>query len=259
MIGEGDIAACAKALEEASREGKAMGQLTETHKDLTVGEAYTIQEKAFGILLETRKERPVGVKLGLTSRAKMEQVGVDEPILGRLSSGMAIPDGGTVRLSGRIHPRVEPEVALRVAAGAGGGAGARFDAVAPALEIIDSRYENFRFRLEDVVADNASASGFVCGPWVPPGADLSNLGVVLGIDGRVAHVGSTAAVLGDCRRSLALAESILERRGQELEPGWVVLVGSPVEAVELAPGAFVRAEFEAIGNVSVRAERGGKE
>src|SRR3546814_12113124 len=92
---------------------------------------------------------------------------------------------------------------------------AAVEAIAPAMEIIDSRYENFKFALSDVIADNTSSSGLVIGQWNDPAKDFSNLGVVLEIDGHVIEVGSTAAILGHPLRSLVAAARLVAEGGEE--------------------------------------------
>jgi 2-oxo-3-hexenedioate decarboxylase len=243
-----DVAELAARLDQAQRAATATPQLTATVA-LDVPTAYRVQAE-----LVTRRtargERLVGVKMGLTSRAKMVQVGVDEAIWGRLTDAMAVPDGGRVALDRLIHPRIEPEVAFLLDA-----AGTAI-AVAPALEVIDSRYRDFRFALPDVVADNTSAAGFVVGPWSPLPAGLDNLGVLLEVDGRVVQTGSTAAILGDPRRALSLGLDLAGRAGLRPEPGWVLLAGAATAAVPLVPGAHVRAVVEGLGTASVTAVAG---
>lgn len=204
-------------------------------------EGYQVQTA----LLERRGERLVGYKMGLTSKAKMAQVGVSETIFGRLTDAMQVADGGTVDIGRFIHPRVEPEVAFAVSGG-------NITHVAPALELIDSRYKDFEFTLPDVVADNTSAGAFVLGPWsaVPEGVD--NLGVLLEIDGAVAQVGSTAAILGDPRRAVTALIELASRYGVELEDG-ILLAGAATAAVPLRQGMFARAVVEGLGSAALRA------
>jgi len=206
-----------------------------------VDEAYVVQAQLVRRRLD-RGEKLVGVKMGLTSKAKMAQVGVDQVIWGRLTDAMRVPEGGTVPLEGFIHPRIEPEVAFLVRDGA-------IAAVAPALEIIDSRYADFKFTLPDVIADNTSAAAFAIGPWSPVPSNVDNLGVLLEVDGAVAQVGSTAAILGDPRRAFEQGAGMVG----ELVDGWVFLAGAATAAVPLEPGAFVRAVVEGLGSASVRA------
>ena len=206
-----------------------------------VAGAYRIQEDVVARRL-ARGERVVGVKMGLTSRAKMTQMGVDEVIWGRLTDAMRVADGGTLAMAGRIHPKAEPEVAFLV--GDGGIA-----AVAPAIEIIDSRYENVRFTRPEVIADNTSAAGFVVGAWQPVPDGVDNLGVLMEIDGRPAEIGSTAAILGDPRRAFAEAR----RLAGDLADGWIVLAGAATAAVALHPGAVVRVTVEKLGTATFKA------
>ncbi len=139
---------------------------------LDVDAAYARAGRAARSAAWTAGERLVGLKMGLTSKAKMAQVGVDEVIWGRLTDAMRVPDGGTVD-AGRVHPpagRAGGGVPAGPAARAGRAVGdfARVLAVAPAIELIDSRYADFQFTLPDVIADNTSAAAFVIGPWQSP-------------------------------------------------------------------------------------------
>jgi 2-oxo-3-hexenedioate decarboxylase len=189
-----------------------------------------------------RGERIAGIKMGLTSKAKMEQMGVAEAIWGRLTDAMRIPDGGVLDLAPRIHPKVEPEVAFLVRDG-------RIAAIAPAIEVIDSRWRDFKFTLPEVIADNTSAAGFVTGPWQPMPAGVDNLGVLLEVDGRVVEIGSTAAILGDPRRAFAEAA----RLAGPLTDDWVVLAGAATAAVPVPAGATVRVTVEKIGTAALKA------
>lgn len=233
----------AAALDAAALAGRALpgggSGLKETD------EAYAVQAALVARRL-ARGERLTGFKLGFTSLAKMRQMGVSDLIHGRLTDRMEIPDGGTLDVSGLIHPRVEPEVAFLLGDTLlpGGDPMAAVAAVAPALEVIDSRYDGFRFSLPEVIADNTSASGYAVGPWSAPG-ELGNLGVLLELDGRLAETGSTAAILGHPLRALASAA----RLAGSLAPGTVVLAGAATAAVPLPPGTHVRAEVAGLGTV----------
>jgi 2-oxo-3-hexenedioate decarboxylase len=198
------------------------------------------------------------VKMGFTSRAKMLQMGLSDLIWGRLTSGMRLEDGGVLHLPRYIHPRIEPEVAFLLGSRLTGPvspaeAALAVVAVAPAMEIIDSRYEHFKFSLPDVIADNSSSSGFVIGAWRSPQLDLSNLGMVLEVDGQPVQVGSTAAILGHPLRSLAAASRLAAEHGLVLEPGFVVLAGGATAAVTLEPDRHVRLVAEQLGQVQITA------
>jgi 2-oxo-3-hexenedioate decarboxylase len=238
----------AESLDQAAFRATATPQLDEP---ITLQEAYAIQRNSIGRRL-ARGERQIGIKMGFTSRAKMVQMGVSDLIWGRLTSGMLVDDGGTVSIADYVHPRVEPEIAFLVSRPLSGRvtipqALAAIEAVAPALEIIDSRYENFRFSLTDVVADNSSSSGFVVGPWQRPDIDLSNLGLVMSFSGRPQAFGSSAAILGHPLRSLVAAARVVAEAGETLSPGDIVLAGGATAASALIAGSYVSLEMEALG------------
>lgn len=248
-----DLDTLAKSVDDAARNATAIAQLSMGTK-LSLEDAYTIQKKMIGLRI-ARGERRVGMKMGFTSRAKMIQMGVSDMIWGRLTDKMLVEDGGRISLANYVHPRVEPEIAYLLKAPLAGPvtpiqALAAVEAIAPAIEIIDSRFANFKFSLEDVVADNASSTGFVVGPWCKPDIDCSNLGMLLEIDGRAAQVGSSAAILGNPARSLAAASRMVAEHGERLEAGWIVMAGGATEAVALTAGMSVRNTVEKLGSVS---------
>ena len=252
------LAAYAETLDEAAVARKAVPQLTHALPGLTVEDAYAIQKLSIERRLQ-RGERLVGVKMGLTSRAKMRQVGVEQMAWGRLTDAMMLDEGGSLSLSAFIHPRIEPEVAFLMSAPLAGRVSlvealAAVAAVAPAMEVIDSRYENFKFALPDVVADNSSSSGFVIGGWNHPSKDLSNLGVIVEINGEVTEVGSSAAILGHPLRSLVAAAAMVAQGGGSIEAGDIVLAGGITAAPTLREGQAIRTTIENLGSVSLRVE-----
>jgi 2-oxo-3-hexenedioate decarboxylase len=248
------LAELARIVDEAARTATAIPQLTETLPDLTVEDGYAVQAMSIA-RRRARGEQRVGVKMGLTSRAKMQQVGVNEVVWGRLTDAMRIEEGGELSRARFVHPRAEPEIAFvlrrplegRVTAAE---ALAAVEAVAPAIEIIDSRYRNFRFALPDVVADNSSSSGFMLGGWYRPDTDIANLGLLVEVDGVAVQIGSSAAILGHPLRALVAAARLVGATGERLEAGDIVLAGAATAAHPLSPGQYVRAEFEALGSIA---------
>ena len=244
------IQSFSERLANAAKTATAIAQVTQ-ERPFSVAEAYEIQ--AANIALRVQRGDPiVGIKMGFTSRAKMVQMGVSDLIWGRLTRSMIVEDGGYTALSRYIHPRVEPEVAFLLRKPLSGivtplQAMDAVGGVACALELIDSRYENFKFSLPDVIADNASSSGFLVGSWRAPGIDLSNLGMILSIDGRPAGFGSSAAILGDPIRSLVSAARVAGEAGLTLEPGMIVMAGAATAAFALEAGQHIRLEAEALG------------
>lgn len=243
----------AVTIDAAARDAVAIDQFTEQQR-LTVDDAYEIQAASIA-LRQARGEKIVGMKMGLTSRAKMAQVGVDSVTWGRLSDAMLVTDGGSICMNNFVHPRAEPEIAFLMGAPLSGRvtpveAMAAVAGVAPAVEIIDSRFQNFKFALADVIADNSSSSGFVVGSWSAPGTDLSNLAMTLLRNGRAEQIGSSAAILGNPVRSLVEAARMIAESGGRIEPGWIVLAGAATAAIALAEGDSIKVTVESLGSAS---------
>jgi 2-oxo-3-hexenedioate decarboxylase len=244
-------------LDDAARNAEAVSQFDPEGK-LSLADAYAIQAASIQRRVD-RGDHRVGVKMGFTSRAKMIQMGLSDVIWGRLTACMQVEEGASIRFSRFVHPRVEPELAFvlkRPLAGnvTGPEALAAVEAVAPALEIIDSRYQDFKFTLPEVIADNASSSGFVIGSWHDPHVDFSNLGLILAIDGRVVQVGSTAALLGHPLRSLIAAARLAAQAGEPLQAGWIVMAGGATPAEWIKPGQHVSVEMQGLGGAGFSVE-----
>ena len=245
-----DIKGLAQRVDDAARYAKEIPQLSE---QITLDDAYAIQKQSLARRYE-RGERQIGIKMGFTSRAKMVQMGVHDMIWGRLTDAMIVEDGGQTSFKKYVHPRVEPEIAFLLKDELVGTitpmqALSAVEAVAPAVELIDSRYQAFKFSLTDVVADNSSSSGFVVGPWHRADLDCSNLGIVLSVNGVPALVGSTAAILGNPLRSLVAAARFAAEAGEPLQPGWIVMAGGASHAETLAPGMWVECDVQKLGRV----------
>jgi 2-oxo-3-hexenedioate decarboxylase len=243
-----DIDALAQLVDDAARHAQAIPQLGDP---ITLDEAYEIQKRSLARRYQ-RGERQVGIKMGFTSRAKMVQMGVHDMIWGRLTDAMVVEDGGSTSLAKYVHPRVEPEVAFLMKKELAGTvtpmqALSAVEAVAPALEIIDSRYEAFKFSLTDVVADNSSSSGFVVGAWHDPGLDCSNLGIIVSFNGVPKLIGSTAAILGNPLRSLVAAARFAAQANEPLQPGWIVMLGGATHAEALLADDWVECEVQHLG------------
>ena len=250
------IEAFAETVDQAARTAKAIPQFPADAFDVET--AYQIQAASVARRIE-RHEFQTGIKMGFTSLAKMEQMGVNDMIWGRLTDDMMITEGGITDMSRYIHPRVEPEVAFLLGEDLAGDlsipeAMAAVEAVAPALEVIDSRYENFKFSLADVIADNTSAAGYVLGNWMSPEVSLENLGIIMSINGRMRQCGSTSAILGSPYRSLVHAARLADLAGEPLEAGWIVLAGAATASEFMQPGDKIHAEFQNLSSVSFSIE-----
>jgi 2-oxo-3-hexenedioate decarboxylase len=246
-------------LDEAARARRPVPQLAQQGDELTLAQAYRVQAQLLQ-LRASRGERLVGLKMGFTSEAKRAQMKIDDLIWGRLTDAMRIASGGNLALSHYIHPRIEPELAFLLETPLRGAvsaeqARAAIGAVAPALEVLDSRYRDFRFSLPDVVADNSSAAAFVVGEWRPLPADLRNLPITLAFDGEVLESGSSAAIMGDPLRSLMAAARLAAEADLTLEAGWLVLAGGATAAHPLVSGTRVSVAVGSLGaaHLEVRA------
>lgn len=243
-----DVNALAATLENAARDVRAIPKLTDA-APLDVTAAYAVQRAGIE-RRRSRGERLAGVKMGFTSRAKMVQMGVDDVIWGLLTDRMLAES--SVDVSRLIHPRIEPEIAYLIGREVRSAAEAEtaVAGVAVGFEVLDSRYAGFDFTLPDVIADNASAARFGVGAWHPP-RDVSNVGLLVEIDGRPVQTGSSAAILGDPARSLRAAARLALDAGMTLEPGWIVLAGAATAAVPLPKDAHVRVTGAGLGSVEV--------
>lgn len=254
-----DIALLAERLDAAARGRTAITKITNDYPAMDWHDAYAIQD-ALRARVEARGQDCSRLfKAGLTSRAKMIQMGVTEPVFGFLQPEGQVPNGGSVPATDFIHPRVEAEIAIRLKRplkGAGCHVGdvlAATGEVMVALEIIDSRYENFNFDLKSVIADNTSAAGWVIGEPVPfgPGLDLANCGIVLELNGALAATVSGAAVLGHPAQSVAMLANVLAQRGRHLPEGSLILTGGASAAVKVAAGDRVGLRAQGLGALSV--------
>lgn len=241
----------------AQRERREVEKLTAKYPDLPIETAYEIQAKLIA-RMEADGERCIGLKLGLTSRAKQQMMGVHEAIYGYLTDGMLALEWESLSCQRFIHPKAEPEIAFLMGEDLAGTAVTAEDVlratryVAPAIEIIDSRYENFRFTLPDVVADNCSSSAFLVGSkWVSPHEfDLALTGVVMSKNGVTQTTGSGAAVLGSPAAAMAWAVNKLGERGLGLKKGQIVLSGAITEAIAFEPGDVITVTVDGLGSVS---------
>lgn len=247
-----NLASIAIQLDQAEASGSPIEQFNDS---LSIEDAYYVQKKLLSLRRE-RGEQITGAKLGFTSKAKMEQMGVSEVIAGFLTDRMLIESGSKLSLSHLVHPRVEPEIAFRFGQEIQPGADldeiiGSIDAVAPALEIIDSRYRNFSFSLSDVVADNTSACRYTVGEWVDFNTNLAGHAVTMLVDGTVVETGSTSAILGDPMLALEAFARMNQRHGTTLPVGSVLLAGAATAAIALVPSSRVTAVVAGLGTIEL--------
>jgi 2-keto-4-pentenoate hydratase len=254
-----DVGPLADRIWEAVVSGEATTPLTEDHPDLTVDAAYEIQDAVLARYREAG-DPVTALKLGLTSRAKQQQMNVTEPLYGWLTGSMALDVGQPLVVSELIQPRAEPEIAFILGEDLAGSAVTAADVVAataaaaPAIDILDSRFTGYRFTLADVAADNSSAARYLIGPTLTPpaGVDLRLVGCVFSKNGELVGTAAGAATLGDPAAAVAWAVRKLAKRGGGLRAGQAVLSGALVAAVPISPGDHVLLELDRLGSLQLR-------
>jgi 2-oxo-3-hexenedioate decarboxylase len=253
------IAALAQQLEQAELSATPLDKITNQYPELGLEDAYAIQD-AIRMAKALRGIGVDGLKMGLTSAAKIQQMGVTEPIHGFLNAEQGHASGSDIDIGRMIHPRVEAEIGFvldRPLQGPGchiGDVLAATAYVVAAVEIIDSRYRDFRFDVASVVADNTSAAGYVLGERRVPalGLDLKHLGIVLRKNGQVAATASGAAVLGHPAASVAMLANMLGVRGRAIPAGVLILSGGATEAVPVSAGDQISVDVQSLGSVAAR-------
>ena len=251
--------AAAAALREAESTGKPIDPIVDRWPELGVDDAYAIQRSN----IERRVDAGAivrGHKVGLSSRAMQEMMGVREPDYGHLLDDMFLFESSEVAAAELIQPRVEIEVAFVLGAtlpseGCNVADVIRAtECILPAIEIIDSRIVDWKIGIVDTIADNASSAKLVLGgnPVRLADLDVREIDAALLHNGDIVEKGSSAAVLGNPVTAVAWLAQTVGRFGVALEAGQVVLPGSCTRAVPVAAGDVVRAEFDGLGPVEIR-------
>ena len=242
----------ARELDEALKGRREIQPLTKTHGEFDLAAAYDVQAR--GIELRKRRgEKIVGYKMGLTSEAKRRQMSLGAPIYGVLTDAMRVSE--LVRVADGVHPKIEPEIAFVTARELHGKvtrdeAFAALQSVAPALEILDSRFAGFKyFSLTDVVADNCSSWRFAIGPLLPPRA-VNGLQIRMSVDGKLVQEADSNAISGHPLDSLVQLVAMLPH---PLPAGSIVLAGAATVAEPLRPGVEISLDVESLGSMKVRA------
>lgn len=248
-------------LAQAERSRAPIAPLTAGHPGIDVVDAYQIQ------LINIRQRvaegaRVLGHKVGLSSKAMQQMMGVDEPDYGHLLDEMQVFEGTPVRVANYLSPRVEVEVGFILAADLP-GAGcteddvlAATEALVPSIELIDTRITDWKIALFDTIADNASSAGFVLGAArVPPAdIDVTTIDAVLTRNGEVVAQGRSDAVLGNPLTAVAWLARKVESFGVRLRKGDVVLPGSCTRAIDARAGDEFVADFTGLGSVRLSFE-----
>jgi 2-keto-4-pentenoate hydratase len=259
MVGITDVAGKAKALYEARRNRVAIAPFTDDDPTLGMADGYAVQAELVRMLLADG-DRIVGYKAGLTSKPMQTMLGVDQPDYGPVLASTVFKDGDAVSLGRFIQPKVEAEIVLVLGSELRGPGVTVEDArravlgAAASMEIVDSRFADWRIKLCDTVADLASNGAVAISANVVPIDDLDVrlIGMVLTRDGALVDTGAGAAALGDPLAVVAWLANTLGADGIALEPGHVIMTGALHAAVPMAVGEEYVAEFDRLGSISIR-------
>jgi len=258
-VSEDRIVALGDELFEAWSNARQIAPLTEREPSISVDEAYQVQLHTVGRRRDAG-ERVVGKKIGITAKAVMQLLKVDQPDFGHLLSAMACSDGETLEAKRFCQPRGEGEIAFVLGRDLTGpgltGADvlAATDCVMPAFEIVDSRITDWKIKIQDTVADNASAAAFVLGDRAvdPRRVDLATCGMVLEKNGEIIGTGAGAASLGNPVSAVVWLANKLGSLGLPLKSGEVILSGSLSIMFPIRAGDSLHMRLGGVGSVNCR-------
>lgn len=244
-----NLSELALSLHQAAIMAEPINQIS-SQQAISLSDAYQIQQN----LIQHRVDSGsaiIGVKMGFTSEAKMKQMGVNDMIIGILTQDMWINEGQSIQRNQFIHPRVEPEICFILSKDIDSVLSENevkeyVECVCPAIELIDSRYQNFKFSLEDVVADNCSSAGFCVGEKLDPSTPLLDLPITLKINNEIAEQGNSNDILDNPWRSLAAATRLAKQFNIPLKKGYYVLAGAATSAAFIQPNQSVTAEVHSM-------------
>jgi 2-keto-4-pentenoate hydratase len=247
-----------KHLLQAEKYKKSVAPLTDLYPDITIHDAYRVQMESIDQKVKDG-QKIVGKKIGLTSFAMQELLGVDQPDYGHLLDGMDIPNGGSIPMETLFNPKVEAELAFVLKKDLIGPAVTVEDVleateyIVPSIEIVDSRITNWKIKLEDTIADNASCGLFTLGGqrFDPNGIDLTKIEMSLYKNGQFMNKGTGADVLGHPATCVAWLANKLTEYDVTLKAGEVILSGALSAAVVAQKGDVFTAEFSQLGKVEV--------
>ena len=257
-----DVTGKARALYEARRTRQPIEPFTDADPDLGMADGYAVQQQLTGMLLADG-DSVVGYKVGLTSKPMQKMIGVDQPDYGPVLASTVYADGDAVPVSAFIQPKLEAEIAFVLRSPLAGPGVSVLDARAAiagmtaAVEIVDSRFADWRIKLADTVADLASNGAVAVSSRLVPldGRDVLDprlIGMVLTRQGELVDTGAGAAALGDPVRVVAWLANTLGEMGAKLEAGHLVMTGALHAAVPMRAGDVFRADFDRLGPVTVR-------
>ncbi|MBP2077523.1 2-keto-4-pentenoate hydratase [Oceanobacillus polygoni] len=248
----------AEHLTNAWKIGEGVQPVTALDPELTIDEAYYVQLQSIEVSMKTG-QKITGKKIGLTSKAMQDMLGVGEPDYGHLLDKMEVENGGTISFKDVLQPKVEGEIGFILKDDLVGPNVTTFDVlqatdfVVPALEIVDSRIKDWKITLEDTVADNASSGLYVLGgrPKKLADIDIKQIGMALYKNNELQNTGVGAAALGDPAQCVAWLANKLATYDISLKAGEVILSGALSAAIEAEPGDVFSAKFAELGEVRI--------
>ena len=246
-------------LYQALVERKAVDPLTDREPSITIEDAYQIQLRMIQRRVDAG-EAVVGKKIGVTSKIVMQMLKVDQPDFGQMTSGMVFSEGEAIRADSMIAPKAEAEVAFVLKSDlTGPGVTAAdvlraTDFVVPCFEIVDSRIKDWKIKIQDTVADNASCGVLALGGVrkSPRQLDLALAGMVLEKNGDIVSTSTGAAVQGSPVNAVAWLANTLGRLGIGLKAGEVILSGSQSPLIPVTAGDSLYCSVGGLGGTSVR-------
>ena len=258
-LNQATIEKLAEHLENAELQAYEVTKITDDYPNMTFTDATDVQWEIRRRKM-SRGHKIVGMKMGLTSWAKMKQMGVEMPCYGFLADYFSLPDGAQVLFDELIHPKVEAEIAFVTNKELSGKnltveeVLAATELVVPAVEIIDSRYKDFKFDLTSVQADNSSSTRFVVGSHAakPEDFDWSTLGVVMQKNGEIIELGAGAAVLDHPAASVAMLATMLAERNEVIPAGTFIMTGGITAAVLVERGDSIVVRYQGLGTVTMK-------
>ncbi|MDB2534237.1 2-oxo-3-hexenedioate decarboxylase [Porticoccaceae bacterium] len=258
-LNQATIEKLAEHLENAELQAYEVTKITDDYPNMTFTDATDVQWEIRRRKM-SRGHKIVGMKMGLTSWAKMKQMGVEMPCYGFLADYFSLPDGAQVPFDELIHPKVEAEIAFVTNKELSGKnltveeVLAATELVVPAVEIIDSRYKDFKFDLTSVQADNSSSTRFVVGSHAakPEDFDWSTIGVVMQKNGEIIELGAGAAVLDHPAASVAMLATMLAERDEVIPAGTFIMTGGITAAVLVEKGDSIVVRYQGLGAVTMK-------
>ena len=238
---------------------QTIAPFTERYAEITIDDAYGIQQRMIARRIDAG-ERIVGKKIGVTSAAVQNMLGVYQPDFGYLLDGMMVEEGQVIEMDKLIAPRAEGEIAFilkRDLMGPGltmAEVLRNTDCVMACFEIVDSRIKDWKIKIQDTVADNASCGVYALGGVLgdPRKLDLGLCGMVLEKNGQIIATGAGAAALGHPANAIAWLGNTLGRRGIGLKAGEVILSGSLAPLIPVTKGDHLRCTIQGMGHCNIR-------